>query len=803
MAEARKRIGDVEDPFGQTYGWVFGSSIKFTTWLQDSAAPYFWIQGKPGSGKSTMMKYILGQYRTASLLPRISATGWVIAGFFFHDRGSASQKTVESLLREILYQTLKDRDDLVRIIARIFMEKLVPWPLELEDGTRWTSRDLTDAYANLKKAREVRWSPKDIVRAFELINNQPEAVNLCLFIDALDEHSGNPRELLQFFDQLTRPRNAGSLNVKMCVASRPENVFHDAFHAYPGFAIHDHTAQDIRQYATRRLRNINLAEDGLVASDLGVLVPDILHKAQGVFIWVRLVIEELVEGLCDGDTVEELQQILVTIPTELGDLYHRALLRYKTRRNTYAPSQKHQLEAHIMLQIAACAYHPYNLTEFSRAVAVLAGQPAGRGRTRDEMRRRLRARTGGLLETMGHPDPEYERVQFLHQTAKEFILRDVRATCLSDGSGGSAFEGGHVLLQRYCISLFGASDFRCTEAFAEHAYQADVATAHGCSADLEKLVQLGTDRFHRLISKLEIGWHMGEVLKGTQSAKLQLIVMAVGLNLTRYLKKQIVDRDADLQMYCPRVATALAWAAASPRYNSRAGLDQVLVLLCQQEWARPELWGNPPLQNLLMKYQLGHYPTRSKSGYLYTIDSELETVKALLEQTTTADPNRGVKWGGGSVSPPLVLAVTNELAKIRTDFPKMGMVDTLLSHGADPNIADAPLGNKVLFYAIEQNDVGLVQRLISYGADLRSLNIRGLDFWDLKEADYGGSGRSFDGFVRSCDGIRTRLVAEFGYVPPSGPREDDTSSAKARGSGSGFRNSAQSVLSVFSTRRGE
>jgi len=77
VAEARQRIEDVEYPFGQTYGWVFGPSIKFTTWLQDSAAPYFWIQGKPGSGKSTMMKYILRQHREECLgAPTVLSAFW-------------------------------------------------------------------------------------------------------------------------------------------------------------------------------------------------------------------------------------------------------------------------------------------------------------------------------------------------------------------------------------------------------------------------------------------------------------------------------------------------------------------------------------------------------------------------------------------------------------------------------------------------------------------------------------------------------------------------------------------------------
>jgi hypothetical protein len=49
------------------------------------------------------------------------------------------------------------------------------------------------------------------------------------------------------------------------------------------------------------------------------LIDNILEKASGVFLWVKLVVEEIIIGLEDGDTDQELQERLDSLPPELED----------------------------------------------------------------------------------------------------------------------------------------------------------------------------------------------------------------------------------------------------------------------------------------------------------------------------------------------------------------------------------------------------------------------------------------------------------------------------------------------------
>lgn len=56
--EARSRIEQVEQAYEETYEWIFNPDIGFRDWLEGkSASTIYWIQGEPGSDKSTLMKF--------------------------------------------------------------------------------------------------------------------------------------------------------------------------------------------------------------------------------------------------------------------------------------------------------------------------------------------------------------------------------------------------------------------------------------------------------------------------------------------------------------------------------------------------------------------------------------------------------------------------------------------------------------------------------------------------------------------------------------------------------------------------
>ncbi|MCJ1394529.1 hypothetical protein MMC18_007408 [Xylographa bjoerkii] len=105
--DARRRVKDIEVAYRDTYGWLLDGPIGYGDWLEGkNTSTIFWVQGKPGSGKSTLMKFAMSHPSTRAHLQANSSGFWVVAGYFFHDRGTSVQKSIEGFLQEVLHQIL-------------------------------------------------------------------------------------------------------------------------------------------------------------------------------------------------------------------------------------------------------------------------------------------------------------------------------------------------------------------------------------------------------------------------------------------------------------------------------------------------------------------------------------------------------------------------------------------------------------------------------------------------------------------------------------------------------------------------
>ena len=82
------RLQEIEEAYKATFDWIFEKpELEFCAWLQNGSGIY-WINGKPGSGKSTLMKHIYQHPRTMEIMAeRDKSRLQVTASFFFHDRG--------------------------------------------------------------------------------------------------------------------------------------------------------------------------------------------------------------------------------------------------------------------------------------------------------------------------------------------------------------------------------------------------------------------------------------------------------------------------------------------------------------------------------------------------------------------------------------------------------------------------------------------------------------------------------------------------------------------------------------------
>lgn len=145
---------------------------------------------------------------------------------------------------------------------------------------------------------------------------------ICAFIDGLDECTGDYFSLTTFLATLQ-----DRASIKICLGSRPEAVFKTAHECFPSLAMQDHNSGSFRVCIEWEIRN---ARDALVDIDSVTThsVRQTLHdRAQGVMIWIRLAMDELVKAAATGITSVQISEILDDIPEGLEELYSHTFFR--------------------------------------------------------------------------------------------------------------------------------------------------------------------------------------------------------------------------------------------------------------------------------------------------------------------------------------------------------------------------------------------------------------------------------------------------------------------------------------------
>jgi len=278
--------------------------------------------------------------------------------------------------------------------------------------------------ATLETIQEKKWRRKDLETILSKLLAQDQMdLQLTLFLDALDEYDGNPDFIATFLSSLINNAHRRT-QVRICFSSRPWDAFIQEFGGCPGFKIHDHTEGDIHAYCM----DIISSQRPEAITSLAELLPDIVRRAQGVFLWVRLVLEDLTRAVDAGQVLaSELQKVLDSLPDELDDYYDTIVNRIP---------KSSRWDAYVLLECASrsrweleieTAYRALELSRTSNFLDATKvdlkhrkqiAQLKKDGQPRDLFLRRVTALSGGLVETV---QPGEETIlQFMHQTAKEF-----------------------------------------------------------------------------------------------------------------------------------------------------------------------------------------------------------------------------------------------------------------------------------------------------------------------------------------------------------------------------------------------
>jgi len=389
--ESREKA--ISKAYESTYDWIFdpNGSTCFTAWMEENQSQLYWITGKAGSGKSTLMKYLAHHHLTTQHLEKwADGLPLLFCHFYFWEATADElQHSREGLIRSLLWQCFQNNPKLVKkatLRRWAAYYALRGWEGPVPD---WCWEELQETFLNLAS-----------------LNNS--SFKMVMFIDGLDEFDGDPNALIQWIkDIIVR------FNIKLCVGSRPWTAFSDAFEQYPTLTMQTLTAVDIQTYINGHFNTSRAFRDWQVLYPDGTeaLRQDLIERADGVFLWVHVVVRELMLALKRGRNLQDLSVILNSLPTDIIDLYTKIY-------GSADPGEANN--AAVYLSLMKAVHHSFTHDELWYIEENTTVDPndkvVGESITR-VIRRRLDSSTRGMMDVSGDGV-----IVFHHRSVREWLL---------------------------------------------------------------------------------------------------------------------------------------------------------------------------------------------------------------------------------------------------------------------------------------------------------------------------------------------------------------------------------------------
>jgi ankyrin repeat protein len=479
--EMHYRQLEVQNSSRDTCRWLFEMQA-YRDWIR-AGHGLLWIKGKPGSGKSTLMKRVIQSF-DGGLSFGGADGGHVQLSFFFHRRGTSLQQSQIGMFRTMLYQLLRE----------------VP---SAREGFR-ISYDAKSKEGAFGKNWD--WEVTELRHLFKsTLMTAAKAYPVRMFVDALDEAGEEAAcAVVSYLHSLNLEIDKHGLPTSICFSCRHYPIV--TINSGSTICVEDQNMNDIAVYSIAELRKLMLrSEDTAETYDIDVerLQMQISSKASGVFLWAALVVPLVSKQYNEGQSYCKVSEALKLVPSDLGDIYEHIL------RNVVDPSE--WSERLQLMQWICMAEEPLSLARLRIALACDNPQlQPGRGSYRDstdyieddiKMRKRLVALSGGLAEVKEHGGVHL--AQFIHQSVNDFLSKGGFA-CIAANSTEDLIGHGHHRMARSCLNYlqlrevyirtnrYGSDDRPCevlTDAVPFVAYAASSWILHAEKAEQRGISQ--------------------------------------------------------------------------------------------------------------------------------------------------------------------------------------------------------------------------------------------------------------------------------------------------------------------------
>ncbi|OIW26018.1 hypothetical protein CONLIGDRAFT_635794 [Coniochaeta ligniaria NRRL 30616] len=407
FSELRRRHDDIPQAHRETLKWLFDPRrTGLKQWLHEGEG-IFWVSGLAGSGKSTLMKFLSDEQQTRGELESwASPLQLRVASHYFWTAGDEIQRSQQGLLRSLLFQIFR--------LSPSLIDTLCPGRMAAD---LWGMEELRDVFARLGQQSGLD-------------------TKFCFFIDGLDEFDGAEEDIIKVVKQL-----AASNHVKVCVSSRPWPAFLAEWNPTDqNLKVQDFTKDDMDTYIRDLLaENERFVMMARADSRYYDLIQRISERADGVWLWVFLVVRDLLRDMRDNEPYDQLVVRLHSYPQELGKYFDNMMSRV---------DKVYQKDSAQILLLAVAAITPMSILILPQVqsqndpdtVSKVASTPITAEeadsiyqqwvpRLQNRCRDLLKIRVPHLNEVVPTTPIDKYRVDFLHRTVYDF-LRDEYQTKL-------------------------------------------------------------------------------------------------------------------------------------------------------------------------------------------------------------------------------------------------------------------------------------------------------------------------------------------------------------------------------------
>ncbi|KEQ70497.1 hypothetical protein M436DRAFT_18162, partial [Aureobasidium namibiae CBS 147.97] len=409
------RHATIKTAHAATCEWLL-SKFEYRDWQDEEKLldhhGFLWIKGKPGAGKSTIMKFAYTKAKN-------DAKGPIAISYFFNARGEHLEKSTRGMYRSLLFQLLSKVPRLQTVLDTTEASRL-----QDISPDSWTTEILQSLFR----------------QAIEKLEDQP----LTCFVDALDECENNEdhvREMVNFFEELGERAVENNIRLLVCFSSRhyPHVTIDKGVELT--LEVQQGHSDDITKYVNSKLK----VERNKRVEQIKI---DVQKKSQGIFLWVVLVIP-ILQKAYDHGQVHALGKCLQDTPEDLNELF-RDILGRDSQNMEYLI---------LCLRWILYAERPLSPVELYSAILSASETDPVTSQNSDDIApgdisRFILSSSKGLAEPTRNKTPT---VQFIHESVRDFLLKEDGFTMLqldlNSTSAGSIHESLKQHCQRYFSSL--------------------------------------------------------------------------------------------------------------------------------------------------------------------------------------------------------------------------------------------------------------------------------------------------------------------------------------------------------------